>query len=500
MPIAYRWTGSGERIRAKTVEARLGVRPEMLVSWGGVVENPDTKLRLLAAEFERLAEKGVRSAPEMQRVVEELRVEFRDLVHQRQELASLYQVAQELAAKMNLGELLESIIDKAIVLVGAERGFVVLSEPTLAGPTPAGLRIATARKFASGEVEPTDEAFSSTLVKRVMQTREPILTTNVQDDGRFELTQSILLQNIRSVLAVPLIALGELQGAVYVDTRFSLRPFDQADLRLLEAMASQAAMAIRGAKLYEEARRSNEQLQQTLKELRETESHLVQAERLAAVGRLAASVAHELRSPLMVMRNAIYFLERLLTQGKVDSPDIFKRYLEKLDSEIDRQNKIINDLLFFSRNRPRKLIDVDLNALLTETLMRVQIPEATEVRKELDLTLSSIHADADQVMQVFVNLITNALQAMPEGGTLTIKTWSEEFYAVTEVSDTGVGIKPENLQHLFEPFFTTKEKGIGLGLAVTHNLVEGHRGRIEVRSTVGVGTVFTVWLPFELVG
>lgn len=450
--------------------------------------------QMLAAEFERLAERGVRSAPEMRRMVLDLQREFDNLVHQRQELASLYAVAGDLAAATELPDLLQSIIDKALVLVGAERGFVVLVRPS------GEQYIAAARRFAAGEVEATDEAFSSSLINRVLHSREPILTTNVQDDSRYELSQSIIMQNIRSVLAAPLIARAELQGAIYVDTRLSARPFGEAELRLLQAMASQAAMAIRGARLYEDVRESNAQLRAALDELRQTQGQLVQAERLAAVGRLAANVAHELRNPLMVMRNAIYYMERLMGAGKLDSPDVFRRYLGKLDGEIERQNKIINDLLFFSRNRPRQLSVVDLNAILDEALMRVAMPESVKVERNLAEDLETLHADGDQLQQVFINLISNAVQAMPEGGALKVRSWAEGDYALVEVADTGVGIAEASLARLFEPFFTTKEKGIGLGLSVVKGIVEGHRGEITVRSTVGQGTAFTVKLPFELVG
>lgn len=452
----------------------------------------EDRLGILSAEFQRLDEKGIRSANQMITLVGELRVELNELVRQRKELASLYEVAQDLSLTPDLSELLDSIVGKATLLVGAERGFLVLADP------PGEDHIAAARRFAQNET--SDDAFSTSLVNRVMESRKPILTTNVQNDGRFELTQSIIVQDIRSVLAVPLIARGELQGAIYVDTRMSVHPFGNGDLGLLQAMASQAAMAIRSARLYEDARESNQQLTCTLAELRETQEQLVQAERLAAVGRLATSVAHELRSPLMVMRSALYFLNRVVSLDEPDTPDILRRYFAKLDSEIDRQAKIINDLLFFSRNRPRSLTGVDLNAILTETLIRVRMPESIVVRQELDPDLAELLGDADQLQQVFVNLIANAVQAMPEGGSLTLRTRPDGCFAVAEVTDSGVGIAEENIGRIFEPFFTTREKGIGLGLAVSKSLVEGHNGSIEVDSTHGLGTTFTVRLPFELIG
>ncbi|MCD6303034.1 MAG: GAF domain-containing protein, partial [Anaerolineae bacterium] len=213
------------------------------------------QLDVLYDEFERLGGKGLGSANEMMRLISELRAQVADTERQREELASLYAVAQELVAVTDLRELLESIIDRALVLVGADRGFVVLSAAD------GSYRLGAARRFSEGEVEATDEAFSNSLVQKVLREREAILTTNIQNDGRFELTRSILVQQIRSVLAVPLVARGELQGAIYVDTRISERPFGEPELALLRAIGSLAAMAIRGARLLDDLRQSNERLQ-----------------------------------------------------------------------------------------------------------------------------------------------------------------------------------------------------------------------------------------------
>jgi len=420
-----------------------------------------------------------------------VRDSLEELRNESADLASLYEIAQVLAASTSLRELLDLIIERATSLVGAERGFVVLAEPT------GGYAIAASRQISPEELDSSREALSSSLLGRVMRDREPVLTNNVQEDGRYELTQSIIMQQIRSVLAVPLTARGELVGAIYVDTRMSERLFDQGDLHLLQAMASQAAMAIRNARLYQDARESNVQLTRALNELRDTQEQLVQAERLAAVGRLAASVAHELRNPLMVMRNALFFLDRLVSSGREYSADVLKRYFAKLDLEIDRQHKIINDLLYFSRHRPRSVGDVDLNGLVIEALVRTAMSESVEVIKRLDPNLPVIQADGDQLQQVLVNLITNAVQAMREGGTLTINTYCCDGQAVMDITDTGAGISEENQAKLFEPFFTTKENGIGLGLAVSKSIIDSHAGDITVCSTEGMGTTFTVRLPLR---
>ncbi len=440
----------------------------------------------LSNEIQSLVQAGKAPSDEHIRMAQEAVRLAAATDEERRELALLYEVAGLMASSFQLSELLHMIIERATGLVGAERGYVVLVNDQ-------GERdIAAARHF---DPENPDDAYSTSLVCKVIESGAPILTTNVQDDGRFELSQSIISQQIRSVLAVPLTALGQCLGAIYVDTLISERFFGEPDLHLLQAMSSQAALAIRNARLYQDAVDSNERLQAAMQELKETQEQLVQAERLAAVGRLSASVAHELRNPLMVMRASLFFLERLVEKEEDFSSELFGRYIQKIDSEIDRQNKIINDLLFFSRNRPRQMDRTDVNDLLSETLARVQRPETVVVETSFSPEGTMVLADGDQIQQVFINLVTNAVQAMAEGGKLLITTCCEEGEVKATVADTGVGISPENLQSLFEPFFTTKENGIGLGLSVCKSIVEAHGGTIKVASELGIGTQFTISLP-----
>lgn len=239
-------------------------------------------------------------------------------------------------------------------------------------------------------------------------------------------------------------------------------------------------------------------------DLREARERLVRSERLAAIGELAAGIGHELRQPLGGISNAAYYLHSKL--GEADQR--VRESVDILQSEVARADKIIADLLDFSRTRPPMLREADLNALVKEVLARTEVPEGVEVVTALEKDLPPVMVDGDQVQQVFLNLITNAVQAMtssssvetPEGGRLEVRsalcevepdTWSIEL----SFTDTGEGIPEENLPHIFEPLFTTRAKGIGLGLAVSQRLVEGHGGSIEVHSEVGAGSTFTVRLP-----
>jgi PAS domain S-box-containing protein len=235
-----------------------------------------------------------------------------------------------------------------------------------------------------------------------------------------------------------------------------------------------------------------ETVEQRTKELREAQEELVRQEKLAVLGQLAGGVGHELRNPLGAIKNAAYFINMALDEPE---PDV-KESLEILERELAKSERIITSLLDFARAKPPSRRKIDVEDIVHEALSRVVMPENVKVVSQLDETLLEILADPDQLDLVFGNIILNAIQAMPEGGQLTIK--SEEHkpdWVTVSFADTGVGIPEENLGKLFEPLFTTKAKGIGLGLAITKTMVEAHGGTIEAESTVGEGTTFTVKLP-----
>jgi signal transduction histidine kinase len=228
------------------------------------------------------------------------------------------------------------------------------------------------------------------------------------------------------------------------------------------------------------------------KELREVQEQLVRQEKLAILGQLAGGIGHELRNPLGAIKSAAYFLDIALEDP---DPEV-KEAVEILGKEVETSERIINSLLDYARSKPPTKRKTDVNPVIQESLSHVDVPENVEVQSQLDEGLPSILADPDQLTMVFGNIILNAAQAMPDGGQLTVKSEasSPERVAIS-FSDTGVGISEENLGKIWEPLYTTKAKGIGLGLAITKTIVEAHGGTIEVESTVGEGTTFTVKLP-----
>ncbi len=236
-----------------------------------------------------------------------------------------------------------------------------------------------------------------------------------------------------------------------------------------------------------------------LQKLRTTQEGLIQAEKLTSLGQLAASVAHEINNPLAGVLVYTQLLTRRIT-GDRFAKDVALEYLGKMESELTRSTRLVRNLLDFARQSPPRFWEVDVNEVINRSFdlaaHSAQL-QHVQVVKELDAGLPKITADFDQLQQVATNLIMNAIQAMPKGGTLTIRTGAMDGQIKIEVQDNGVGISAENMRKLFTPFFTTKRevKGVGLGLAVSYGIVQRHRGRIEVQSKEGAGSTFTVYLP-----
>jgi len=234
-------------------------------------------------------------------------------------------------------------------------------------------------------------------------------------------------------------------------------------------------------------------------EMSRLELQLRRADKLAALGALAAGVAHEVKNPLHALSLNLHLLAQELASPKRSEGEV-KGYLEILRSEIQRIHRIVENFLRFSKPSIPEAKPLDLNALVERVLSLVAFEAAdcgVVIETHLDPALGSIAGDEGQLSQVFLNLAINGLQAMRSGGTLTVTTHIAGGRAEIEFHDTGEGIPADHLPHLFDPYFTTRPGGVGLGLAITHRIVEGHHGTIDVESEVGKGTVVMVRLPRE---
>jgi two-component system NtrC family sensor kinase len=241
-----------------------------------------------------------------------------------------------------------------------------------------------------------------------------------------------------------------------------------------------------------------EELEKNLKELKETQAQLIQSAKLATVGTLAAGIAHEINNPLTVISaRAELLLARLRNADQVDMEKV-KAGIDDVYQMTGRISKIVSGLLSYSR-RSESMTDIRLDELMDDSLPLLERKfekKNVTLIKEYQRT-PAVHVVANQLQQVFMNLVGNAIDAMPEWGTITLGCKEENGMAVAYVKDTGTGIPPAVLDRIFEPFFTTKEvgKGTGLGLFICHKIVSDHQGALSVESELGTGTTFWVKLP-----
>ncbi len=230
-------------------------------------------------------------------------------------------------------------------------------------------------------------------------------------------------------------------------------------------------------------------------ETKKLEYQIFQAEKLAALGQLSAGIAHEINNPLFVVAGR---LEMLKGQGLGADTE---KTLELIDSQVSRIRKLVDRILKFARKSTLSLKPVNINEIIEIVLPLVhynKLPSAeVRIEKSLEKNMPKVSGDADQLQEVFLNLIINAYQAMPVGGRLRIATFNfGNLYAQIQISDTGVGIPADHLKNIFMPFFSTKDQGTGLGLSICHNIIKNHNGSIELESEPNQGTTFTVKLPF----
>jgi len=211
-------------------------------------------------------------------------------------------------------------------------------------------------------------------------------------------------------------------------------------------------------------------------------------------------VGHELRNPLGAIKNAVLYVRRKIAKSELSAsePKVLE-FLDIIDEEVDSSNKVITDLLSFSRVAKPTVSLVNAGSIIRGALDHVAIPGNVVVVADVDPDLPMVMVDAAQIQQVFINVILNALEAMPEGGRFEIKASSKDELVTVEFTDTGCGVPESVMGQIFDPLFTTKAKGIGLGLAMSKSIMGRHGGDIEVRSKEGKGTTFTISLPTRVV-
>ena len=326
-----------------------------------------------------------------------------------------------------------------------------------------------------------------------MLTGEPLICNDLQaHPDRVGLPEGHV--PLHCFLGVPLKLDGAVTGMIAVANKRG--GYVDADRETLIRLAAVISLSRRHRQALGEARRTSAELERIVEEktraFKEAQAELVRKEKLAVLGQLAGGVAHELRNPLGAVKNAAYFLNMVLDDPE---PDV-KESLEIMNKEVATTERIIEGLLDYARPKRPVRRKVKISDVIEEVLARWPLPDTVEVVRVLNEALPDLQADPDQLIQIFSNIVLNAGQAMPSGGSLVITAeTSDPGWVTVSIRDTGAGVPRESQGKLFEPLFTTKAIGIGLGLAVTRTLVENHGGMISIESEEGIGATFVVRLP-----
>ena len=291
---------------------------------------------------------------------------------------------------------------------------------------------------------------------------------------------------LEAEVTIPFISKGQLVGMINLGYKFTKDIYSHEDIELLSTLANQTAIAIENARLYEDLKRSK--------------SYIRRADRLASLGTLTAGLAHEIRNPLV----AIKTLTQLLPE-RLDDEEFRSQFLKIASGEVDRISSLVNELLDFARPSDPKWELEDINTILDGMILLI----STETKKKL-ITIIKNYAsnlppaqiDREQIKQVILNILLNAIDATSENGKITVKTRSfikpgGEPYVQIEFTDTGCGIPGEHLEDIFNPFFTTKATGSGLGLSISNQIVQDHKGYIDVESQLEKGSSFFINLPLN---
>jgi len=304
--------------------------------------------------------------------------------------------------------------------------------------------------------------------------------------------------NPLDLLHAPLrLADGRIVGMLGMDDPLDGKRPTKESLAPLELFLHQAAVAIENSQLIQQQKEYMEHLEEKVeertKQLKDAQEKLIKSERLAAIGQVAAMVGHDLRNPLTGIKGAAYFLKKKLGL-KMDEKA--REMLELIEKDIEHSNEIITDLMEYSKEIRLELTETTPKSIVKETLSLVEVPKNVRV---LDLTQSEpkVKMDVEKMKRVFDNLVKNAVDAMSNGGKLTITSRESDGNVEIAFADAGIGMTKEIMEKIWTPFFTTKARGMGLGLAICKRMIEAHGGKISVESTVGKGTTFTVTIPIK---
>jgi len=416
-----------------------------------------------------------------------------ELHQQSARLATLSTIATTLTSSLELKEVLESAIDEILKLLhGASIRIYMLDTKgewlNLAAWKGASDRFIDRPHFQRRRVG------DGLLGKTVLHRRTIVVDNFLRAEDPY--VEDIMEEGLVSSVYIPLMAKEKPVGALCVSSYTEFR-FSRDFVEFLTAVGNQIGVAMENANLYEG-------LKEAYEELRRTQEQLIRTEKLASLGKLAATIAHEINNPLSVVLTYTKLMKNMLQRGAFTPKRLsdISRFLGTMESETARCGEIVRNLLAFARHSTLNMAEHRVEEIIQRTVALIAHDlEMKEMRLRCSWEpgLPPVKCDFRQIQQAILNLMMNGVEAMGKGGLLTVEARMDprEGFVQLSVSDTGCGIPEENLSQIFEPFFTTKEeaKGVGLGLAVVYGIITRHGGSIEVESRVGEGTTFRISLP-----
>lgn len=402
---------------------------------------------------------------------------FSDVRREAEKLTSLFGIGQTMISSIDLEEVLDRVTREAAKLTETKICSLMLLDEKK-----EELSIRSVYGGSERYVRKPNLPVRQSLLGKVVLKKKALQVLDVKESKAYRHPEMAEEEGLCSLLSVPMIFQGRVIGILNVYSN-TLRHFSQEEIDVLFALASLSAMAIENARLYGHTIRAEE--------------YLRQQERLAILGEVAAEIAHEIRNPLTVIKMLIQSIENKSQETK---EGMFKKDVEVVGEKIRHMERIVERVLSMGRPGEMSLELTDIRKCLDETLsfMRFRLAQQrVHWEENYERGIPPLNLDRGLISQAFLNIILNAIQAMPQGGTLRVSLKKKGDKALIQFEDTGVGIPKEHLDKLFQPFFTSKKGGTGLGLAIVQRIVESHSGRIYVESELGKGSLFTIEFPIR---
>ncbi len=400
------------------------------------------------------------------------------------DLYTIFEISKHLNSVLNTETLLDGIILTCIGQMGVNGAaiFIVRSHENdnLSLAKTKGLAVEPAKQLLIKEDSP---------VLRLIQSMhgKPMSYSEIRQ-RLGDIEEVRLLEALECEFLIPMSLQNRVRGLLSVTRKISGTEFFEDDLEFLAILANQLSVAVENARLFDSEK-------EALERLRTAQLQLLQAEKLAALGQLSARVAHEVNNPLGIIKNYLLMIREQESQDKQSV-----EYVQIVTEEVDRIANIVRQLLDMFKPRQDSFSDTDVESVIDETLLLLSLHAQkgrVTINKQLPDPFPHVYGSAEQLKQVFLNLMINSCDFMPSGGRIDIGGDVDDHVLRLHFTDWGPGIAPENIEKIWEPFYTTKSagKGTGLGLSVCYSIVKAHGGEIEATNVAGAGARFTITLP-----